>query len=55
MERRQQLEFKVIVRVDADAWPHEISDGIRDDIHYTTDLRGINREVVSVEQILDEW
>ncbi len=52
MERQQQLEFKVIVRADADTWPHEI----KDEIWVLLDEHGYNaEEVVSVEQILDEW
>lgn len=54
-ERQVQYEFKVIVRVDENAWPHEVSDAIRDDISYATDLRGVFREVVSVEQVHDNW
>jgi len=49
-ERQVQYEFKVIVRVPEDAWPHEVRDSIWDmfeDFWLA--------EVVSVEQIRDNY
>lgn len=52
-ERQVQYEFKVIVRVSEDAWPHEVLDNVRDDLLNANEIHGDRREIVSVEQIRD--
>lgn len=51
-ERQVQYEFKVIVRVREDTWPHEVGGLIRDTIDSTLDF---GEDVVSVEQVRDGW
>jgi len=50
-ERLVQYEFKVIIRVDAEAWPNEVRAGLLETISCWAPSSV--REIVSVERISD--